>query len=676
MLTINHSTKENNNMINNTINTHNNIIRIACFIMLTVFNIMFLTIITSTQAYADTDNADLTPMYRLYNPNSGEHFYTSSKEERTSVLNAGWNDEGIGWSAPNPQRFNAVPIIPVYRLYNANGGEHHYTTSKNEHDVLISVGWRDEGIGWYSLKNNSRRFVMLKREYNPNAFANNHNYTVSTFEHTTLVNVHKWRDEGNAWYGVASFNANFWDGYSTKKNEQGKTVPKFASEQSIAYGTSATPPRLPSRLGHTFIGWDKPYTNNTRDPGTITAQWKINTYKVTFTDGYGNTLKTQTVEYDKNATPPTPPSREGYKFNGWDKPYNNIKTNTVINAKWKENKPPVLSGNPPIDNHVLQYSYELRALSTETYNTNEYYGIPCALFYIKTNQPDYHNIFLYDGSSYLQLVDNDNGDDYYNDNYSPYGGVLTQYMNTSKPSFIDKTRLNGYIVNLPLKNNYALYELKNGKLSKIHDLNNASMVTVKDANTETQNWFNRIRQEYMKNVSDMNLQNADSATRYKQALWPILKNIRDNQSYHGYQYNNQHIENEGVELIQKGGKKSTGLWFFDHAPDWDLSQTYPRIGAELITKVMDNEVEEAYGMCDGLTGYTKPFTKPGYDDDTLKHGYTYVRFKDDPKNQGWYYTRLFILSGDRDEELNATQYNQLRNDTTNWIINSNDRKCW
>lgn len=33
-------------------------------------------------------------MYRLYNPNSGEHFYTASDEERWHLIDVGWNDEG------------------------------------------------------------------------------------------------------------------------------------------------------------------------------------------------------------------------------------------------------------------------------------------------------------------------------------------------------------------------------------------------------------------------------------------------------------------------------------------------------------------------------------------------------------------------------------------------------
>lgn len=59
---------------------------------------------------ADTSNAQ--PMYRLYNPNSSEHFYTASTYERDSLVKIGWQDERLGWVAPTVIGAN------VYRLYN------------------------------------------------------------------------------------------------------------------------------------------------------------------------------------------------------------------------------------------------------------------------------------------------------------------------------------------------------------------------------------------------------------------------------------------------------------------------------------------------------------------------------------------------------------------------------
>ncbi len=147
-----------------------------------------VTVIVSEQSITPA-NVD---MYRLYNPNSGEHFYTSNAAERDMLIGVGWSYEGIGWTAP------AISNTPVYRLYNANGGEHHYTTNVAERDFLISIGWTDEDIGWYS---DDARTVPLYRQYNPNAFANNHNYTTSLDENNWLVSI-GWQSENIGWYGV------------------------------------------------------------------------------------------------------------------------------------------------------------------------------------------------------------------------------------------------------------------------------------------------------------------------------------------------------------------------------------------------------------------------------------------------------------------------------------------
>ena len=132
------------------------------------------------------------PMYRLYNPNSGEHFYTASEYEKDHLDSIGWRYEGIGWWAPKKSN------TPVYRLYNKNAGDHHYTISTVERDHLIKVGWRYEGIGWYS---DDAKGVPLYRQYNPNAKAGAHNYTTNKAENDWLVSL-GWRAEGIGWYGV------------------------------------------------------------------------------------------------------------------------------------------------------------------------------------------------------------------------------------------------------------------------------------------------------------------------------------------------------------------------------------------------------------------------------------------------------------------------------------------
>ena len=141
----------------------------------------------------DPEPVGTQAMYRLYNPNSGEHFYTASTVERDAVIAAGWNDEGIGWTAPTEG-------IQVYRLYNSFAGEHHYTSSEVERDALVAAGWTLEEGGWFSDPDES---VPLYRAYNPNAFANNHHYTTDWGEFVTLLGL-GWQDEGIGWHGVSA----------------------------------------------------------------------------------------------------------------------------------------------------------------------------------------------------------------------------------------------------------------------------------------------------------------------------------------------------------------------------------------------------------------------------------------------------------------------------------------
>lgn len=133
-------------------------------------------------------------MHRLYNPYTGEHFYTADTAERDHLTGLGWRYEGVGWKAP------AKSSTPVYRLYNGHvrGGDHHYTTSASERDHLVSVGWTYEGVGWYS---DDAKGVPLYRQYNPYARTGTHNYTASASENDHLLAV-GWRGEGVGWYGV------------------------------------------------------------------------------------------------------------------------------------------------------------------------------------------------------------------------------------------------------------------------------------------------------------------------------------------------------------------------------------------------------------------------------------------------------------------------------------------
>ena len=137
--------------------------------------------------------SSVVSMLRLYNPNTGEHFYTGSSRESDNLISYGWILEGFGWRAP------ADSGQPVYRLCNPNTGDHHYTMSSEEKDNLTAAGWTYEGVCWNSADDSQ---APLYRLYNPNAGGiGSHFYTMSEEEKENLVRV-GWNYEGIAWYGL------------------------------------------------------------------------------------------------------------------------------------------------------------------------------------------------------------------------------------------------------------------------------------------------------------------------------------------------------------------------------------------------------------------------------------------------------------------------------------------
>lgn len=120
-------------------------------------------------------------VYRLYNKNTGEHFYTESRFERDILDKEGWNNEGIGWSAPTSG-------TAVYRVYNPNvpGGDHYYTASSYEAKSLVKSGWLSDNGGKPVFYSGGKTPVYVA--FNPNATASgSHNYTSNVFEQNSLL---------------------------------------------------------------------------------------------------------------------------------------------------------------------------------------------------------------------------------------------------------------------------------------------------------------------------------------------------------------------------------------------------------------------------------------------------------------------------------------------------------
>ena len=107
------------------------------------------------------------------------------------------------------------------------------------------------------------------------------------------------------------------------------------------YGTPITAPADPTREGYTFAGWDKaiPATMPAENM-TITAQWTVNQYTITFDTAGGSAIAPITQDYGTPITAPADPTREGYTFAGWDKaiPATMPAENLTITAQWTVNQ--------------------------------------------------------------------------------------------------------------------------------------------------------------------------------------------------------------------------------------------------------------------------------------------------------------------------------------------------
>lgn len=135
-------------------------------------------------------------VYRAYNPNNGDHLYTTDAAEFRNVVGLGWHDEGVAWEALKTQSTGAYP---VYRVYNPNSGEHFYTAEKTEYDNLEKAGWKQEGIAFFSAAKDGGMSVY--RAFNPNAKGpGSHIFTTDKAEYQNVIKA-GWRAEGTAFYG-------------------------------------------------------------------------------------------------------------------------------------------------------------------------------------------------------------------------------------------------------------------------------------------------------------------------------------------------------------------------------------------------------------------------------------------------------------------------------------------
>ncbi len=142
-------------------------------------------------ALAKPEPADLVDVVRMYNKWTGEHLFTTNPLEVADLEARGWANEGTYWKAPAvdtaTEHTGNKDFMPVYRLYNPNSSDHLYTTNLVEYTDLMAAGWRGEDVKFKSAakpdEHNKAKIGEVDpaaegiyRQFNPNVTVGTHNY--------------------------------------------------------------------------------------------------------------------------------------------------------------------------------------------------------------------------------------------------------------------------------------------------------------------------------------------------------------------------------------------------------------------------------------------------------------------------------------------------------------------
>ena len=146
---------------------------------------------------------ELKTRYRLYSPGTYEHLYTTDFNEYSVLpVCCAWVPEGAIYRMfGDAGSYAGVPAVPYYRLYNPYSYQHHWTTDVGEYNFLPTVGWVQEGVDGQILPLQAAGSLPLYRLY-LDAQGGLHLWTIDANERDYLVANAGWVDEGIAGFVV------------------------------------------------------------------------------------------------------------------------------------------------------------------------------------------------------------------------------------------------------------------------------------------------------------------------------------------------------------------------------------------------------------------------------------------------------------------------------------------
>ena len=151
----------------------------------------------------------------------------------------------------------------------------------------------------------------------------------------------------------------------------------LATFTNVTHGDTVTAPEVPEKDGKTFSKWDKDFSKVTSDL-TINAVYDVDTFTVTFKDGE-KVLETQTVEYEAAATAPdtarlSPP--EGMHFAEWDKDFSKVTEDIEVSAVYELNEYTVTfkNGETTLKTEMVKHGFAATAPNVYDTATKKFVG--------------------------------------------------------------------------------------------------------------------------------------------------------------------------------------------------------------------------------------------------------------------------------------------------------------
>ncbi|WP_080835080.1 InlB B-repeat-containing protein [Cohnella massiliensis] len=235
---------------------------------------------------------------------------------RAGYTFTGWNTEADGHGDPFDATTAVIADITVYAQWTAvvytvtfdqNGGE-------TDAEPMTKTAVYGENVG--TLPTPPTRAGYTFTGWNTEADGHGDPFDATTAVTTDITVYAQW----TAVVYTVTFDQN-----------GGDAAPDPAAKTAVYGENVGTLPTPPTRAGYTFTGWNTeadghgdPFDATTAVIADITvyAQWTAVVYTVTFDQNGGETdaePMTKTAVYGENVgTLPTPPTRAGYTFTGWN----------------------------------------------------------------------------------------------------------------------------------------------------------------------------------------------------------------------------------------------------------------------------------------------------------------------------------------------------------------------